>query len=298
MTTLDTAMQRPATGLDSGARTLILNVLVRSGFDPVDVVDVLFEDRYGSRADYYAALGQVWGSAVGYRCEQAVSNAEVNAQFPVAFGGRGPQATPSDVGAHTLLMTMPEPDFRLAVEEVVCRSVQPQAAGERITKICRGRGAPWIFAHNRFDWVGEQLVERELLDPALTALSDRRFAGGVRSEFESARNELRAGTAVARKQAVYEAGCAVESAMKVLLDERGIAYDKARDVAQKLFTHLVAAGVVPSYMERTLLAAAQPRNKTAGHGAGAIAHDVSTVEAEAVVAAAAGAIAYLGQLLP
>ncbi len=295
---LDTATQRPATGLDSGARTLILGVLATSGFDPIDVVEALFADRYGSRTDYYAALGQVWGEAVGYRCQQAVSSAEVDAEFPLAFGTRARRATPHEVGAHVLLMMMPEPDFRLAVEEAVSRSVQPQTAGERITKICRSRGAPWVFGGNGFQWVGEQLVEREMLRPALTVLDDRRFAGGVRSEFESARSELRAGTQVARKQAVYEAGCAVESAMKVLLDEHGTTYDKAHDTAQKLFGHLKDAGLVPPYMERTLLASAQPRNKTAGHGAGAIPHNVSVAEAEAVVAAAAGAIAYLGKLLP
>ena len=51
-------------------------------------------------------------------------------------------------------------------------------------------------------------------------------------------------------------------------------------------------------MEREVLAAATPRNKTAGHGAGAVAHAVATEEAEAVVAAAAGAIAYLAKKLP
>lgn len=298
MSTLDTATQRPATGFDSGARTLIVKVLAPGGFGPIDIVDALFFDRYGSRTDYYAALGQVWGSAVGHRCEQAVSSAEVDAEFQLTFGGGRRRANRHEVGAHVLLMMMPEPDFRLAVEEVVRRSIHSQVAAERITKICRSRGAPWIFANDGFEWIGEQLVERELLAPALTVLNDFRFAGGVRIEFESARNELRVGTPVARKQAVYEAGCAVESAMKVLLDQHGVGYDKEHDTAQKLFEHLKAAGVVPSYMERTLLAAAQPRNKKAGHGAGAIAHDVSPAEAEAVVAAAAGAIAHLGRLLP
>jgi hypothetical protein len=41
-----------------------------------------------------------------------------------------------------------------------------------------------------------------------------------------------------------------------------------------------------------------PRNKTAAHGAGAVAHAVDRDEAEAVVAAAAGALAYLAKKLP
>ncbi len=97
---------------------------------------------------------------------------------------------------------------------------------------------------------------------------------------------------------MYESGCAVESAMKVLLDERGVPYDKGQDAAQKLFDHLVNAGIVPRYMERMVLAPMTPRNKAGGHGAGAIPHNVAVADAESVVASAAGVIAYLGKLLP
>jgi hypothetical protein len=113
----------------------------------------------------------------------------------------------------------------------------------------------------------------------------------VRSEFESARAELRAGTPQALKQAIHEAGCSIESAMKVVLAEHQMAHG-TRDAAQALFNHLEGAGIVPRRMERLVLAAATPRNQTAGHGAGAVAHDPDPSEAESVVASAAGAIAY------
>lgn len=255
----------------------------------------LFADRFGGYPDYFAALEAVWGPGIRRMCEDAVSQAEANAEFSLDFK-RG--AEPKQAGAHALLMAMPEPDFRLAVDNTARAALATDKLAPRITQVCRARGAPWSYvADAGFQWVGDEVVERELLRPAVAVLNDPRFAGGVRSEFESARNELRTGTAVARKHAVYECGCAVESAMKVLLDEREIAYD-AHDTAQKLFEHLVAAGLVPHYMERTVLAPAVPRNKTAAHGAGAISHSVSIEQAEAIVAATAGSIAYLGKLLP
>jgi hypothetical protein len=125
-------------------------------------------------------------------------------------------------------MAMPEPDFRLAVETAARAALVTEKLAPRITEVCRARGAPWRFiADAGFQSVGDEVVERELLRPALAALNDPRFAGGVRSEFESARNELRAGTAVGRKQAVYECGCAIESAMKLVLDERGMRTTRA-----------------------------------------------------------------------
>lgn len=63
-------------------------------------------------------------------------------------------------------------------------------------------------------------------------------------EFASARDELRAATPRARKQAVAEACNAVESAMKVLLDERQIGRPKPEN-AQNLFNALSAKGAVP-----------------------------------------------------
>lgn len=193
---------------------------------------------------------------------------------------------------------MPEPDFRLAIELAPVSRMRRGRSAKRISEVCRSRGITWRFVRGKgFVWTGDRLVEEELLHPAEGALADPRFAGGVRTEFESARSELRAGSPVARKQAVYEAASAVESALKVLLDEHGVAY-AASDTAQRLFEHLVAGNILPRFMERQILAAAQSRNKAGGHGAGAIPHNVTMAQAEAVVAAAAGAISYLGKLLP
>jgi hypothetical protein len=292
---VDTATQRPATGLDRGARVLILRVLeeLHAG-DALGIIDAFFYDRFGGRRDYYEALERVWGLGGRRFCEEAVSSAEIQAEHAMTW----PRPDKHLVGAYTLLVHMPESDFRLAAEKALEHNANAQYACRRITEICRARGVPWVMTEeNGFEWVGDAIVEEELLRPALSALEDPRFAGGVKTEFDTARNELSVGTPVANKQAVGEAGSAVESAMKVLLDETGGSYEP-KDTAQKLFEHLVDARTVPRYMERVVLAAALPRNKTAAHGAGATPHNVTATQAGAVVAAAAGAVAYLGKLLP
>lgn len=294
---VDTASQRGPTGLNQGARELILRLVSEvTSWGPLDVVGALFKDRYGGRSDYLDAVEEVRGWSARNACEEAMANAEANAEFPTMT--LTSRVRPEAAAAYALLIVMPEADFRLAVEEALRAGLRMGEAAPRITEVLRARGTPWVFSEDHgFEWVGDALVEELVVDPAVSALSDPRFAGGVKSEFDSARNELRADTPVTRKQAVYEAGCSVESAMKVVLDEHGAQYAPT-DAAQALFNHLVSANIVPRYMEREVLGAATPRNKTAGHGAGAIPHDVSTEEAEGVVAAAAGAIGYLAKKLP
>jgi hypothetical protein len=51
-------------------------------------------------------------------------------------------------------------------------------------------------------------------------------------------------------------------------------------------------------MRSCVLAPASPRNKAGGHGADEVPHDVPQWMAEAVLASAAVAIAYLHRLLP
>jgi hypothetical protein len=133
--------------------------------------------------------------------------------------------------------------------------------------------------------------------PALSALDDPRFANGPGVEFASARDELRAATPQARKQAVAEACNSVESAMKVLLDERQIGTPTPQN-AQNLFNALSAAGAVPKESEEMVLGASRFGNRKGRHGAGPVAHDVAPSEAEAVVGSAATALTFLASRLP
>jgi hypothetical protein len=193
---------------------------------------------------------------------------------------------------------MPEPDFRLTLELSLRNMGYLADAAQLITEICRNRGVPWrLDPDEGFEWTGDETIEREVLSPALTILNDPRLAAGAGKEFAQARAELKLGTPEARKQVLLEVASAVESTMKVLLQQHRITYEP-RATAQRLFDTLRANAVIAADTERMVLACATPRNQRAGHGAGAVAHDVQPYEAEAFLAAAATTIAFLGKRLP
>ena len=303
---VDTAAMRPATGLDVGARHLMMKVVedaIRgrrgTGSTPQLMVGCLFHDRYGGLPDYMEAVASVWGEDIRFRLANVVTEARAEVEY-----GTDSLMTPNVADLATaaaldaLLAQMPEPDFRLAVELTLRYVTALEESSSRLTAICQARGIPWRVDPQRgFEWVGDETVEREVMRPALTILNDRRFVPGVSVEFEQARVELKIGTPQARKQVLTEASSAVESAMKVVLIERGIGH-AAGDAAQKLFQGLRDAGLVAADTESTLLAVPRARNKRGGHGAGPVAHDVDEAEAEAFIAAAATAITFLGKLLP
>ncbi len=85
--------------------------------------------------------------------------------------------------------------------------------------------------------------------------------------------------------------------MKVVLDEHGIQYP-ASAPARPLFSKLKDAGLVEHDMEDVVLGLSRVRNKRGGHGSGAIPHTVGEADAQAVIGAAANALAYLHTLLP
>jgi hypothetical protein len=261
------------------------------------VASCFLRDRFGGIDDYLEAVEAVWGPATSFVLERDLAEAgQQGAGFPIP---RRSAVQRQDDVLRELIWGMPEPDFRLAVEEVLSGGDRSFDLAERISTICRNRGAPWSFSvEGTFEYVGDEHVEEALIRPALAAINRPEFAGGVRSEFEAARRELREGTPSALKQAVHEAGCSVESAMKVVLGRRDISFDPDRDGASKLFDRLEAAGVVPRHMQDLVLASMGPRNRRGGHGAGRLPHAVGFAEAEAAVAAAAGAIAYLASTLP
>ena len=76
---VDTSVQRPATGLDAGARTLILRVVEeimvgqRSSV-PTQTVVIrwFFENRYGGYDDYMGAIESGWGGAERFRDRKSV----------------------------------------------------------------------------------------------------------------------------------------------------------------------------------------------------------------------------------
>jgi HEPN domain-containing protein len=277
--------------MDRGARQLILGTL--GGVARRDIVRVFLGDQYADFDDYTSAVREVWGDASADRMHEAVRQANATRVWTSIE-----LAQQEDMAEEAKLLYMPEPDFRLAVlltVHVYGLAADPSA---RITAICKRRGIPWEFtASEGFGWVGDTDVETLAMRPALSAIADLRLAGATRTEFEQARVQLAIGTPAALKLSVIEAGSAVESAMKVLLTERGVTYPST-DPASKLFGRLKDAGIVELPMERIILGASMVRNKKAGHGAGEVPHDVPQETAEAVLASAAVSIAYLHKLLP
>ncbi len=197
---LDTASQRPPTGLDPGARRLIVSATEAA---PASIVQLFFRDTYADFDDYLRAVSAVWGSEPGQELYAAVDYAEHGDPMLLGSTSRRP-----DEVAIALLQSMPEPDFRAAIAKAYssfpARSYQQE---DRITHICRSRGAPWAFTlEDGFVWTGDEEIHTHAMTPALAALADPRFAGGVNSEFESARQELALGTPTALSQSVQQAG--------------------------------------------------------------------------------------------
>ena len=205
----DTAAMRPATGLDVGARHLMMKVVEdaiqgRRGTisTPQLMVGCLFHDRYGGLPDYMEAIESVWGGNVRFALAHAVTEARAEVEYGTdSLMTPNVAALATAAALATLLAQMPEPDFRLAVELTLRYVNALEESAGRLTAICQARGIPWRVDPQRgFEWVGDETVEREVMQPALTILNDRRFVPGVKVEFEQARVELKVGTPQARKQ--------------------------------------------------------------------------------------------------
>ena len=153
----------------------------------------------------------------------------------------------------------------------------------------------------QFVWTGEAIVEEVALQPALSAIADPRLGG---REFATARDELRDLTPAALKQSVAEACNAVESALKVLLAEHQVSLPSRQNVdalvascrEAGLFPPAVDGGGVP--IEQIITGPGRFGKRRGRHGGGTVTHDVGRDEAEAVVAAAAVAIAFIAKRLP
>ena|GEM_PF-1702230 len=288
---LDTASQRPATGMDVAARKLILKTL--EGCSNQDTLHGFWGDDYANFDDYTRAVREVWLDGPADRLINVVKRA---ADEQPAAPSVGAVRRSEEAVIEAVLLYMPEPDFRVAVFKAFSKD-KLNSTITRITSICRKRGIPWEFnLSDGFGWIGDEQVAASAVHPALSAIEDPRLVS-AKGHFESARSELALGTSSALPQSVHQSACAVESAMKAVLKHRGIAYDE-KDTAFKLFDQLVAAGLVPEFMRFCVLAAASPRNKAGGHGADEEPHNVPQEIAEAVLASTAVAIAYLRKLLP
>ncbi len=169
-------------------------------------------------------------------------------------------------------------------------------AGEEIrayiSELFAKRGVPYHFVDYDLVWAGDRGAHQIVVAPALQALADARLAG-ARNEFEAALAHLLAGTQKDREEAIEEAAKSVESAMKVLIADKGLAVAE-NATATPLFNALKLGNVTPDYTDNLVLAAARHRNKMGGHGAGAQPRQIDLDISTAAVNAAAAALVLLG----
>ena len=202
------------------------------------------------------------------------------------------------------LISIPTADFLTAIEAslgLVRDAARIAALPIEINKVCERRGIPYrlngVGRLAEFEWVGDAAIAGQVVTPALSALDDPRLASGARTEFNGARDQLRKNTPESRKRAVAEACSAVESTMKVVLEEHGRPRPKAENLTNLVKT-LIDERLVEKDAREILVAPGFFGNRKGRHGAGPVAHDVTEPEAEAAVGAAPVAIKYLASQLP
>jgi hypothetical protein len=200
--------------------------------------------------------------------------------------------------AEPALKVIPAPLFLDVLEDAVgLVSYSHYAAVTEINRLFSKRGIYYRFTPaGQAEWHGDEGAHESILRPALDVLSDLRL-GGARSEFEAAMHHLRAGSAKDEEDAIEEAAKSVESTMKVLLQQHGVALT-GKETAFPLFELLTKNRIAVAEGDQAVTAAARLRNAYGGHGAGAVARHLPPDVAALAVRCAATAIVYLASRLP
>lgn len=301
-----TSELRTRSGLNRAARSALIRALDDAGAHHGSIITrFLRSEAYADLADYRDAVAASWGEQVAEDMIGEIENLVEQRADHYALDSEGERNRAfGQYASLGLLLAMPEGDFLTALEigATLATDVNEVAAmPQYLNRICQQRGIPYTVEGTGgeivFSWHGDGVVNEEAVEPALGVLDDPRLAAGARKEFAQARKELRAGMAETLKQSVAESCNAVESTMKVLIEAHGLALPE-RQNAQDLFNALVASGLVAKEAEEIALGAARFGNRRGRHGGGAVAHAVSDAEAQAVLAAAATAIALLAARLP
>lgn len=249
---------------------------------------------YGGIADLVGDVGARWGDDAARRLNAAL-------KLPAHI----------QLAEKTFHLAMPEPLYLSYVEDAIAilRQIRAEIAEELLGDVVTvadavdylnglfvTRGLSYRFTADGYaEWHGDAGVHAEVIAPALAVLADPRLAG-CRSEFEAALRHLRAGTPKDHEDAIEEAGKAVESAMKVLLGEKGIAL-VGTETAEPLWTKLRDAQIVPTKTKDAMLSTSRLRNEYGGHGTGAAPRSIPQGIPALAVQASASAIYYLASLL-
>lgn len=156
-------------------------------------------------------------------------------------------------------------------------SQSPDDAINNLNHRFRKHGIGYQFEGGQIIRVDSKFIHAEVVVPALGLLSDSNFAG-PEQEFCSAHEHYRRQE---YKDAIVDALNSFESTIKSICDVRGWSYSKTA-TAKDLINVILTNQLIPQYLEnhffglRQVLEAGVPtvRNKTSGHGQGAIPTNV------------------------
>jgi hypothetical protein len=137
----------------------------------------------------------------------------------------------------------------------------------------REHGIGYFYSDGIIMRVDSELIHQEAVIPALTVLRNKEYQS-AEQEFLSAHEHYRTGK---NAQALLDCYKAFESVMKIICTKRGWPFDKTKAAAH-LVEVCLSNRLIPPFWQsqftglRQILesAIATPRNKMAGHGAGAV----------------------------
>jgi hypothetical protein len=172
----------------------------------------------------------------------------------------------------------------------------PDSAIHELNHRFREHSIGYQFVENKLIRIDSQYIHAEAMKPAIMLLQDGGFTGAS-EEFTHAHEHYRNGL---YKEAIVEALKAFESTMKTICDQRKWPYD-SRVAAKDLIGLLLTKELIPAYLSnhfsglRSVMEAGLPtvRNKTSGHGQGAMPVDVPEYMAAYTLHLAASNIVFL-----
>lgn len=177
-------------------------------------------------------------------------------------------------------------------------SERADAAIEELNGRLKEHGIGFEFSNRQMIRIDSEYAHAEIVKPALTLLSHKRFAG-AQQEFLSAHSHYRSGNS---KECLNDCLKAFESTMKAICDERGWPYKKGA-CSKDLIQVCLDNNLIPVFWQqhfsslRSALESGVPtgRNKLSGHGQGAIPTDVPSYVAAYMLHLTASAIVFLGE---
>ncbi|MEB2845912.1 STM4504/CBY_0614 family protein [Endobacterium cereale] len=163
----------------------------------------------------------------------------------------------------------------------------------------REAGVGYEYIDREIIRIDSELIHAEAVKPALSFLNGAEY-DGPREEFLKAHSHYRSGH---HKEAIVECLKAFESTMKTICDKRQWAYDKGKATAKDLIAVCLDKGLIPSYWQnsianlKALLESSVPtgRNKTSGHGQGALPVNVDEPVVEYIMHMTASTILFLAK---